>query len=157
MLLYQLSEKVGRYKNGTSLLRKVQGQKRDQRPEENHNEKWQTGDPGCLPGLRYQNLQNRWLSCSLESFGNSGRTLYPIFLSVRMASANFACPKNFDLFTLNATRKNGTFSGKRQKGPSITIPNALRAEQGFSRLIMDCMAESGETPVLIFFFSTCLS
>ena len=34
-------------------------QKRDEEPEINNHEEWEAGDPGNMPGMRDENVQNR--------------------------------------------------------------------------------------------------
>jgi hypothetical protein len=48
-----------RRKNDGSLLCKMQGKKRNERPQGNNDEKRPSGHPGCLPDMRHQDVQDR--------------------------------------------------------------------------------------------------
>ena len=41
-----------------SILREVSGQKGNERPKENNHEEWEASDPGGLPGLRNEDVQD---------------------------------------------------------------------------------------------------
>jgi len=48
-----------RRKNDGSLLCKMQGKERNERPQGNNDEKRPTGNPGRVPNLRHQDVQDR--------------------------------------------------------------------------------------------------
>lgn len=53
-----VAKKERRYPNA-SLLHEVLYQKGNEKRQEDNHEKWQTGDPGLLPGMRKQDIPNR--------------------------------------------------------------------------------------------------
>jgi hypothetical protein len=56
---YKRREKEG--KTDAGLLCEVPRQERDEKPQEHHDEEWQAGDPGRMPHLWHEDVQN-WQS-----------------------------------------------------------------------------------------------
>ena len=55
---YSNRKYIWRYIDG-SLLHEMQGQEGNEKCQGHQNEEWQTGNPGCLRKMRYQDVPHR--------------------------------------------------------------------------------------------------